>query len=358
MAKKAGPFIILAITLVIAVVWKQDFVRFLLGFEILALIVCAAEAYYLSKHITGRIRISENIITMNRPFEIGVRVENGTRLPLPEIFLRIAIEDTISGEALLAKSKALLAGSEQGTVSFTLDAAHTGALDVRLERLTVKDHLGIFERRCNVPSDVRSITILPGRPQIEQPVPDTAAKLSDDEGGEFRKGQSAVDPSELRKYQRGDSLRNVHWKVSARTLDLMVKETGDPLEHKTLLYLNLRLPQDDNSKKNRKKVASEATFDRTKRDIFMQLVSDVSSAMQENGRGHRVVWADQKNSCIRTFMITDEQSLKDMLCALVRTDPWEGSGAAGLLKEIRAKYAQEEIIEIDLQGHIIRSRES
>lgn len=55
----------------------------------------------------------------------------------------------------------------------------------------------------------------------------------------YRKGQDLSEVFELRDYREGDSLKAVHWKLSARTDELMVREASHPADFDLALFLGI-----------------------------------------------------------------------------------------------------------------------
>ena len=117
-----------------------------------------------------------------------------------------------------------------------LPTGHCGGITVTAEGVRVCDYLGLF----SFPLRCRAQQTLLIRPD---PV---AAAFSQDV-------QQAVIPSwkpkfgggfaenhELRPYRPGDSLNQIHWKLSSKTGDLVIREAMEPQRGLILLTLNLR----------------------------------------------------------------------------------------------------------------------
>lgn len=61
-----------------------------------------------------------------------------------------------------------------------------------------------------------------------------------DRGSGTAAGTDPYEIRQLRPYQPGDSLRDVHWKLSARTEELLSKQYGGQEEYCARLFLDLR----------------------------------------------------------------------------------------------------------------------
>ncbi len=117
-----------------------------------------------------------------------------------------------------------------------LFAAHCGGLRIRLEKGRVCDYLGLFSFPLGQREE--KILLIRPRPVKAAGLPDLkryAAKVWQPKfGGGFSEHH------EMRLYRPGDSLNQVHWKLSAKTGKLTVREPMVPQRGLMLLTMNLR----------------------------------------------------------------------------------------------------------------------
>lgn len=155
-----------------------------------------------------------------------------------------------------------------------------------------------------------------------------------------------MDVSEIRSYREGDSLKLVHWKLSARWNDLMVREMMDPTEKLTWLYLNLQ--ESSNLPQVRRDPAAW--------DLFLETVAATSAMLLKMEKRHMVLWIDSLGSMVVRSRVSDETGLQEMLCLLLRTDSFQPRDDSPLLKEIYLDETKGTCIEIDLQGNLVRTK--
>lgn len=158
------------------------------------------------------------------------RIHALSSLPCPAYRARICIQAGFTGDRSSLKIRP---GIQWSTA---LPSAHCGHLTCSLERVRVYDYLGLFclPRRC--PGSVETV-ILP-TPQPPVPLPNLsqlqALSYRPKPGGGFSENH------ELRDYRPGDSLREVHWKLTAKTDQPIVREAQEPDRNPVLLTLDLR----------------------------------------------------------------------------------------------------------------------
>lgn len=116
-----------------------------------------------------------------------------------------------------------------------LPADHCGGIAVTAESVRVCDYLGLF----SFPSSSREQKVILIRPrplkmEIHSAVQQTARSWKPKSGGGYAENH------ELRLYRPGDSLNQVHWKLSAKTGTLILREAMEPQRGQILLTMNLR----------------------------------------------------------------------------------------------------------------------
>ena len=145
-----------------------------------------------------------------------------SNFPMPPFHGKIVLRDLRTGEKHLYRE-------ESGFVP-----NHFGGFSVEIEKGRVMDYLGLFVfpvRR----KTAGSLLVRPKAVAMEN-LPETVIapplrwKPSLQRLGENH---------ELRPYRPGDSLNTVHWKLSAKTGSLTVRETMEPLKQTACLTMNL-----------------------------------------------------------------------------------------------------------------------
>lgn len=145
-------------------------------------------------------------VTMGQiaPLQLSLRCP----LPLPLWTVR-----TVARHSLTQTSWILQSGLDCPT-------EHCGALYISFTRGRVYDYLGLFFLPKKTPADIRLLI----RPQQLRPkdLPDPDKKIytywKPKAGGGFSENH------ELRLYRPGDSLRQIHWKLSGKTGNLIYRE--------------------------------------------------------------------------------------------------------------------------------------
>ncbi len=154
-------------------------------------------------------------------------------LPMPPFRGRLRLTRNLDGESWLY----------QDLSDFSTE--HCAGYTLTLEKLRVFDYLGLF----SVPLRCREKKLVLVRPK---PVPMDLEKEEQrfaTKSWRPRAGGGYAENHELRLYRPGDSLNQVHWKLSAKTGNLILREAMEPRQGLILLTLNLRGTREEMDRK-------------------------------------------------------------------------------------------------------------
>ena len=146
-----------------------------------------------------------------------------SHLPQPRFLGKLTRKDLLTGEISRHNPKR------------PLPAEHCGGIRVDVKRLRVCDYLGLF-----------AIPVRRTEPKITviRPVPVPMLKMPDltrsvPRAWVPKHGGGYAENHELRLYRPGDSLNQVHWKLSAKTGQLILREPMEPCLDRLVLTIDL-----------------------------------------------------------------------------------------------------------------------
>ncbi|MBQ7656845.1 MAG: DUF58 domain-containing protein [Clostridia bacterium] len=120
-----------------------------------------------------------------------------------------------------------------------LEARHVGVYPAGLARLTVSDLFGFFRFRVPVSDGASALTVLPRPFDIEKP----RMVLGDDGSAVLARTQEDYNvPEDVRAYRTGDAMKRIHWKLSSRKRELLVRRFETPAPPDTLILLDCENP--------------------------------------------------------------------------------------------------------------------
>ena len=159
-----------------------------------------------------------------------LRLANDTALPMGRVDCTLCEENRLTGERVSRTVSLRLPGRTAAKLPFLLESRHGGVVKVFVERLAVRDMLGLSQRVYGADVEARCTVF----PDTFSPVLAVGTCISmDAEGAEYAPDRPGFDASEtfdIREYRAGDSPRSIHWKLSAKLERMVVREPGLPVE--------------------------------------------------------------------------------------------------------------------------------
>lgn len=147
----------------------------------------------------------------------------GSRLPTPPWQVRVLVECPLTGEKWRFKDARLL------------PTEHCGTLECRIRRAWVCDYLGLISIPMKKGSPQRLAVLPKGVPTQLTGLENAATKA-----WKPKRGGGFAENHELRLYRPGDSVQQIHWKLSAKTGALILREPMLPVQRRLLVRLDLK----------------------------------------------------------------------------------------------------------------------
>jgi uncharacterized protein (DUF58 family) len=165
-----------------------------------------------------------------------LRLQNLSRLPTGTLLLEDRLPYALGSRPRVVLER--LGPHQASSVAYTVRADVRGRYPVGPLVIRLTDPFGLCEMNRSFPSIDRLIVI----PQV---VPLPAVRLAGEYAGtgDSRARSVAVhgeDDAATREYRRGDDLRRVHWRSTARTGELMVRREEQPWESRATVVLDTR----------------------------------------------------------------------------------------------------------------------
>lgn len=169
-----------------------------------------------------------------------------------------------------------LMGEEEGIAAFDLKVPYLGLMEITLNEAEIYDLMGL-RKKTILSSMKKYLMIMPNTREIKMDVPDLGNM--DPQGEEIRDTVYGYDPGTyqgIRPFRDGDSLKNIHWKLTSKTGEIMVKELGIPSGREPRLFLDTRLPD----------------LQPKRIDALIENYFSFSMALVDQGRPHILCWKD------------------------------------------------------------------
>lgn len=203
-----------------------------------AIMLVISVPFLLGRHTYDvALEFDRDRVVAGSTLEAALAVRNsGTRVALP------ALLDIPVGEGLVEAHIPLLRAGTEHRENLSIAAARRSIIAVGPMTISRGDPIGVLQRDHTWP-DVQHIFVHP----VTVPIPSTSAGLMRDLEGVVT---STIVDSDLafhaiRDYVPGDSRRHVHWKSTAKTGQLMVRQYEETRRSRIAIAIDLDISQYD-----------------------------------------------------------------------------------------------------------------
>ncbi len=207
--------------------------------------------YYLGAALIALVILfaAVNAVILRATLRVDVRVRETEILRCEKAHLVVDISQRCPFPASRASVTVAKGGPEEETeirihpfrtdsLSVTATARHVGNHAFTVTSVTLSELFSLFRIRVR-PSSPGSVLVLPRPFDIEKPT-----FIVSDEGRSALKltQEDNTSPEDIRAYVPGDALKRVHWKLSARKGELMVRRFETPMPPDTLILTDNARP--------------------------------------------------------------------------------------------------------------------
>ena len=181
---------------------------------------------------------AESEIRVNEPFLLEVSLVNHSIVPLLEVTLSMECSNDFLGTEKtheLAIPAVPLRGNH---VKYRLVSEYLGSFNVRVKDLRVQDWFGFvcFKKKAELHRDY---VILPGTRLSMEPNFFAMSQGMTETSESHTGGHDFSEVFDVREYEPGDRLQNIHWKLSAKKDVFMVKERENMSSSELVVLVDL-----------------------------------------------------------------------------------------------------------------------
>lgn len=214
--------------------YRQSFLAILL----LLLIILPVISITLTRHAFGRIDfvLSSPVTTVSMPEKpiVILAAKNPAFFPFLNCELSFCFQNMYFPSSLKNTIALPLEARKTQTLQFPFSVSQPGMLLFTLESVQLTDFLHFYTFHKNLHKDLQ-IPVLPKEIPVSF-VPAPAHTESEDSEFYDPAGALSTDIREVREYLPADRMQDMHWKLSARMDDLLVKQFERSLDD-SLLFL-------------------------------------------------------------------------------------------------------------------------
>ncbi len=289
-------WILYALLLLASVLLAAYFESFLTGLLLVLTVALPVLGLLLSlpAMLELRVRLSPAAPRVRRGGACSWKFETGSRhgFSVARTELRLDFQNRMTGSG--SRRRLCLLGTPAGSfLTIPAETEHCGLLEARVTRARVFDCLGLFW----LPKKLPPRAVLPVLPQPVEP-----EELPEERGGPGqltpRPGGGPGEDYEIRPYRPGDPVRMIHWKLTCKRDEPILREVLEAKRAEPLLTFDHFGPPE--------------TVDR-----ILDRVNALSEALVSARRPHTLRWLEQGSGALRSFHVESKREYERFLSAIL-----------------------------------------
>lgn len=296
------------IFLLLIIVCAVFYILYVWDFSFVLLVVVIAVpvvmfAGLLSVKLMTKIQfcLKSKTVSKNESFDIQLYVSNKSFFPVGKAEAVIEYYNIFNNSISSIELHFPIQPRNSQRVTFQLSSKFCGMVKVSCAYVTIYDPLRIFKFRIGK-NICESIVVLPECHDINGFV--SSSDRVNEESKVFSEHRPGDDPSEvfdLRDYRAGDRLNRIHWKISSKKENLIVKEYSCPVDSPVAVFIDLLCRE-------------ESELALPMYDTLLELAMSVSQLFIENESVHNVIYY----SCSEKDFVTRTVNNIDTLASVMK----------------------------------------
>lgn len=240
---------------------------------------------------------------------ITLSVENRSRLlPVTKGIAKVRYENPFSGDKGKMKIRFSVDTGRKRDRRIPVVMYNCGNVAITVEKVRIFDYLNIFAWTIGKHFETHDVLVLP--PVKEMVLgKDRWYNETSEDSDRFSLYKKGDDPSEIfdiRGYADGDKIQRIHWKLSSKTGELMVKEGSLPLTKEIHIFVDLCAKGE---REERNHIVN----------LLVQGIYSIAMFMIERGIPQAYIWYDKKNGVIQEYSVEQEEQLYWMFQELFKS---------------------------------------
>ena len=257
-------------------------------------IISVIIARAISKGVTVSIQATCDSIEEEGSFLFNIIAKNTSIFPSNKVYARLSVKNYFFGEQeeeCMVNVPITIKGEE--IITSSIECKYVGNVKVSLKEVIVKDFVGLVSYKVLTRSSF-DVNVLPREVDVKIKAITKAAD-EDESALDAIDSLEAYDIKEVREYKDGESLHRIHWNLSARFDEFMIKE----YEVETISRFNIMI---DLCKDN-------IIWINEVIEAMCSVIKVVSNVEKE----FKVYWYDGKTELVRQFRMFSVSDIPKLL---------------------------------------------
>ena len=230
----AAPLLLFLMFLTVALATGGALFFMLSALILLVMIFGLLSVLWASHTLRVTSELSEKTLQRGESAELRLTLRHRGFFPIAPVLIRLSSPMSLQREVRLRDAPGRIQ-----ELRMHLRANHVGVFPTGIQSCQLEDLLGIFQRTVVPENQLSFLSVYPQtfdvKPLIMAPGDPGSEMMS-------RATEDLSAPSDIREYQAGDAMKKIHWKLSLRKGELMVRKYEEPVLQDVLILMDCSRP--------------------------------------------------------------------------------------------------------------------
>ena len=260
----------------------------------------------IKKSISLDIKSIDVAQNKNDDIEVKILIKNNSIFPAINGELKLYYYNKFSGNKETEYINFPINSKETESIDFKIKSKYCGKLIIELQSLKIYDYLTFSSVKKKL-NKSKEIIVLPQIYDLN--FSGNVININSLDGEIFSKDKAGDDPSEVfnvREYVEGDKIQRIHWKLSSKVDNVMIKEYSQPIVHNSIIIVEI--------------CESENNIN-TIQGIIETAIS-LSHMLLSYNYIHYICWYDKSKDFFNKIIINSEEDMLGVACELLSLKPY------------------------------------
>lgn len=246
--------------------------------------------------------VASEIINKGETSECFIEAKNRSYLPIVKVKCDLKIINKLTNEINKQEIYFTLNGKATEQIQIEIKSLFCGHLEISIEKVTCFDLLGLFYTTYATKSSTE-LLVLPN--MFEMNIDLLMNKGISDHNFSHSSHLIGMNSSEIfgiKPYVPGDNVKNIHWKLSSKFDELIMKDLSDFEEHSILVLFDTSLSNDH-----------PAIY-----DAMIEALSSVCSALLLKGQPYSIGWINDEINGLQIEAVSEGEYLSNIIKLIMK----------------------------------------
>jgi len=253
---------------------------------------------------------------------VNIKLKNRSKLPIATYKVEINAVNVLTGERNTLWIHGSLGPMRFKKHQFDITDIRCGRELIDTGEIVIYDGMRLFSKKIDAHAQATAVF----SPTIDKlTIPGEYLNSYNMESyvySQHRKGNDLGEVFGIREYADGDSPKAIHWKLSAKLNDIVVKVPSYPIENNIVVLLDNSLEADESLTKDQK-------------NDLVDLFFSISYTLLEGSISHSIGWYDEKSGRFEISKIANSDDMWKAISEMLGS-PFVNGGASTVIRFIEA----------------------